>query len=71
LLLFVFDFTVILNGPVTVPLLAVLRVVVPEIVSLFALVEKHDPSLKNENPVTSMGPVVLTEKATLKFSRLD
>ncbi len=65
-----FAVTVSVKGPLTVPALLVLRLAVPDSLVTFKPVWKQEFALKNEMPVMSRGPVLLTEKETTKFKRL-
>src|SRR5215467_4083196 len=66
----VLEAIVMLRVPVTALVELVVRVASPETDSASMPFAKHDPALKNAKPVTSRGPVLVTEKVVTKFSRL-
>ena len=67
---FVADVTVKVSVPVTVFVELVVKLALPETVSAFVPVTKHDPALKKPKPVTSRGPLLVTVKVVTKFSKL-
>ena len=64
------EFTVRFRVPVTAPVDAVVKLAFPLSVVLLVVVPKQAPWLKNEMPVISSGPLLVTEKLTVKFSKL-
>src|SRR5581483_10383330 len=67
---FVEEVTVRSSVPVTFPLASAENEALPVSVCAFEPVAKQEPSLKNPNPLMSNGPLLVTSKATTKFSRL-
>ena len=67
---FVLEAIVMFRVPVTALVELVTRVASPETDSASVPLLKHDPALKNANPVTSIGPLFVTENVLTKFSRL-